>query len=343
MERRVIAEIGSCGGDKQLAIDTALAALGAGAWLVKGQMFRAETLTTRTAKPYGKGIVEAATQWEAFEGALSYDDWWEVATACIDAGQHRFFASVFDGEAVANSDPAWPFVKIASADITHRELIEAAAVHGPEVMLSTGASHRSEVERAVGWIRDAGGGEPVVLACTLSYPCEVGDAHVARMWALTDLGIGRVGYSDHTRGLLAPLTALAAGAFAVEKHFTIRPGTGGDNDFAIGPREVERLAAGADGFPYWASPAWGDWQLRPHSCERAARALARRSWYYARDVAPGEQLQPRDVVALRPAGGWEPSDYSLFQQMLQRPGYQGQPVVPADFDADPERSQWVQA
>ena len=49
--RRLIAEIGACNGDLQYALDAVDAFAEAGVWAIKGQLYTADTLVTRDAKP----------------------------------------------------------------------------------------------------------------------------------------------------------------------------------------------------------------------------------------------------------------------------------------------------
>lgn len=298
MRRLLIAEIGSCNGDVALAIDTAQAALEAGAWRVKGQMYHADRLVTRTATTYGHDdIAEPLTQHEAFNKALTYDQWAQVA----DAVGGRFFASVFDLEAVEYYP--WGHIKIASADITYRALVEAAAGTGKHLIVSTGAAARWEINQMLGWIP---GTHPTLMACTLSYPTRPSDANVARVITLRDYKTD-VGYSDHTRGTAAAHLAFDVGASMVEKHFTIRPGTGGDHDFAIGPDDireiVERVDAASDAVAmiYGGSPLLG-----VRLCEQPARERARRSLHAAVDIPPGTIITPEMISVLRPADGMDP-------------------------------------
>jgi N-acetylneuraminate synthase/N,N'-diacetyllegionaminate synthase len=297
MMRRLVAEIGSCNGDLALAIDTAQAAVEAGAWMVKGQMYQADRLTTRYATSYGHGsIKEPITQYQAFEKALTYDQWAEVAAKV--PGQ--FFASVFDLEAV--KDYPWDWIKVASADITYRQLIEAAASNGASLIVSTGAATRQEVMQMLSWLP---GRKLTLMACTLSYPTAPIDAHVARVITMRDLK-QEVGYSDHTTGTAAARLAFDLGATMVEKHLTITPGQGGDHDFAITPWDIPTIVnpepvSDAIAMIYGGSPIIG-----VRLCEQAARDKARRSIHAAVDIPPGTMLTMDLLAVLRPADGMEP-------------------------------------
>ena len=295
--RKLIAEIGSCNGDLPLAIDTAQAALEAGACWVKGQMFQADRLTTRDARTYGRGLNEPATQYEAFDNALTYDQWHEVAEVC----DGKFFASVFDLEACRDYPYDW--IKVASGDITYRGLIEAAAATGKQLIMSTGAAPWRDIHRALSWIP---GVRPTLLACTLAYPCPPRDANVRKVVTLKDFNLP-VGYSDHTRGVVAAHLAYDLGASVVEKHFTIRPHTGGDNDFAIGPdlvrQIVERTVAVSDAVLLVLG---GSAELGVRVSELPAVYAARRSPYASQDIGAGDRVDASNTIMLRPAAGVEP-------------------------------------
>ncbi len=302
-ERAVVAEIGSCNGDLSLAIDTAQAAIEAGAWMVKGQMFNAHSLVTHDAPSYGEpSITEPATQWEAFEHSLTWDDWLAVSSA-VD---HRFFASVFDLDAL-NAYP-YDYVKIASADITYRGLIEAAAMSGAKLILSTGGATRDEINTALGWCDPV---RPTLLVCTLCYPTEPDQANVRRVTQMR-LSWPDTGYSDHTRGIQAARLAFNYGAVMVEKHFTIRPGTGGDNDFAIGPSDLQRLMANPNAQASEAVQAvyGGTARVGPIPCEAAAIHYARRSIHAAADIPAGSIITAEMLTVIRPADGLPPSAVS---------------------------------
>jgi N-acetylneuraminate synthase/N,N'-diacetyllegionaminate synthase len=298
MKRTLVAEIGSCNGDLALAIDTAEAALDAGAAWVKGQMFTADRLVTRTAPGYGKdSIVEADTQHDSFKKALSYDEWGDVADRC----DGRFFASVFDLEACADYPYEW--IKLASGDITYRALVEAAAGTGKRLIMSTGAATLREIHRARSWIPTA---NPVMLACTLSYPTEARDANVNRVTTMQSLKWD-AGYSDHTRGTAAAHLAFDLGASMVEKHFTIKPNSGGDHDFAIGPSDVTEIVNRNDAASDAVTLVYGGSDvIGPRSTELPAIQLARRSIHAAVDIPAGTIIRSEMLSVLRPTGGFDP-------------------------------------
>ena len=303
MMRRLIAEIGSVNGDLPFALDTVEKMAVAGAEYIKGQLYTADTLVTKDARPYGNNLGEPLTQYEAFSNSLSYDAWGIVKDRCDQLGV-VFFGSVFDLDAVkAGVEQGWNAFKIASADITNRPLLEAVAETGRYVFLSTGASTEFEIRRAAAMFT-----EVTVMACTLTYPCPLVDANVDRMRTLASW-FGSSGYSDHTRGIAAADYAFRTGATFVEKHVTITPGEPGDHKFAIDPVEVKQLVKGDT----WGDAAVdalvaGTGQIGPIGSEQAARHLARRSPRATVDIAAGDAVDDSNTVMLRPATGIDPFD-----------------------------------
>jgi len=312
--RRLVAEIRSANGDLDYALACVDAFAAAGASDIKGQLYTADRLTSRTAKPYGKGLSEPDTQHEAFSKALTYGEWRQVKEKCDEAGV-GFFGSVFDRDAVEEGLAAgWSAFKLASGDITYQELIRHTAaacdMSGATLIFSTGAATEVEVMRARGWINDISPDvleASVQLVCTLSYPTELEDAHVDRVTTWQHCITTAVGYSDHTRGIAAADYAYRIGASLVEKHVTLTPGEGGDHDFASTPDQIARLVDG--NVPtHTVSDAIvaGDHRLRVLDTEAAARLGARRSLHTVRDVEAGDRIRYSDVTAVRPGGSIEP-------------------------------------
>ena len=65
--RRLIAEIGSADGSLAYALDAVNEFSDAGAWAIKGQLYRADTLVTKKARTYGDHTLrEPMTLYEAF-------------------------------------------------------------------------------------------------------------------------------------------------------------------------------------------------------------------------------------------------------------------------------------
>lgn len=312
----VLAELGqTCGSDVGAYVEAVHAFADAGAWGVKVQMIAPERLAAPSARPYWQTTRYAASQASSFvlAGVVPHDGWGPVREACERRGV-AFVATPFDLGAVAplrDLDP--DAVKIASGDITYRQLLDEVGERFAQVILSTGASVEWEVRQALRWFREArdagvwvGGWEAGVmpLACSLEYPCPWEAANLARVDRLRSITGLPCGYSDHTVQRDPPAATVAgaalggAGAVLVEKHVALYESVGmvPDLDMAMGPDLlpyfVEGLTLGAE---LRGSPS-----LTPYPGEAAAREGARRTVYLTRRLEAGDVVTGDDLAILRP-------------------------------------------
>src|SRR5262249_4717341 len=112
-----------------------------------------------------------------------------------------------------------PCYKIASASITDISLLEKLRATGLPLIMSTGMSTFSEIERAVTVL----GTERLLIAhSTSTYPCPLEEINLKmidtlkRRWPECP-----VGYSGHEAGLAPTWAAVAMGASFVERHITL--------------------------------------------------------------------------------------------------------------------------
>ncbi len=135
-------------------------------------------------------------------------------------------------------------MKIASFHIVDEELLRFVNRRARRVFLSTGMSSLDELDAAVGMLRDVR--ELYVLHCVSEYPLPVEHVNLAVMDLLKRRygRRARVGYSDHTVGILAPVAAVARGADVVEKHITVdKQLEGTDHVLSADPHELRDMVA----------------------------------------------------------------------------------------------------
>jgi sialic acid synthase SpsE len=176
---------------------------------------------------------------------LSLDDHVRLKGLAEERGL-LFFSSPFSVEAVELLEQVEaPLYKIASGEVSNPPLLEAVAATGKPVLLSTGMSGLDDVETALGTLR-AGGCEVVVMQCTSTYPCPPESVNLRAMTAMGERFGCLVGLSDHTPGVWTAVAAVALGAVAVEKHFTLSKRLyGPDHHASLEPDELRLLVEGA--------------------------------------------------------------------------------------------------
>lgn len=247
----VIAEAGSNWRMGTRARDMSMAktlidvAVEAGADAVKFQTYRAETTYVANAGDSDylseAGIKESIS--EIFQDlAMPYEMIAELAQHCQKQGI-LFMSSPFSLQDFKAVDPYVQIHKIASYEISHLRLIEAAAVCGKPLILSTGASNMDDITWAVDYFKSQSRSNLCLMQCTARYPASYDVLNLNVIPHLkTTFGVP-VGLSDHSRDhLVGPAAAVALGANAIEKHYTLDnrlPGP--DHAFAINAEELKAM------------------------------------------------------------------------------------------------------
>jgi len=303
----VIAEAGANHNNSvERAIEMSRAAAEAGAWAIKFQLYKADTISVPQSPKYWTDPFGTSSQYEAFQlsDKLDYPQYAEIADACRDIGI-AFFATPFDLPAVDALESMWcPLYKIASADITHKPLLEAVAATGKPILLSTGAATVDEIRQAIDWM-GLGPDKLVLLACTLTYPTPDEDANFERITTFRrDFAPYLVGMSDHTLGVAGAWMTAGLGGVRIEKHYTIDKGLPDvpDHAMSVDPPELAELVAACRR----GAVMRGDSEIGVRESERPARANARRSIVLERDVAAGVAITAEDLGYKRPGTGIAP-------------------------------------
>lgn len=295
-------------GDRELGRRQIRAAVAAGADAVKLQSFRADELATASAPSAEyQSRAGAASQHEMLRALeLSADD----LAALLDEGRRSgvvAFATPFDPASVkqlASLGVEW--MKVPSGELTNHELVRAVGATGLPTFLSTGMATLEEIRAAVAAFREAGtAAELVVMHCVSSYPAPLEQMNLRAIPALRDaLGVP-VGLSDHTTGRDAAVAAVALGACAVEKHFTVdRRLPGPDHAMSMEPEDFGELVRAIRALD---AGGLGSGEKVPVPAELPIREVARRSIVAARALAAGTRLARADLAVKRPAGGLAPA------------------------------------
>ncbi|HZU94700.1 MAG TPA: pseudaminic acid synthase [Microbacterium sp.] len=302
---------------RALEIVDAVATTGANA--LKIQTYTADTLTIDSDRP-------------AFRVKSDHDLWgdrnlyslyqeahtpWEWHAEIFDrAKAHGLvpFSTPFDPTSVAFLEGLGvELYKTASAEIVDLPLLREVARTGKPMIVSTGMATLSEIDAAVTAIRNAGGSELVLLACTAAYPAVPEESRLGNIQALRDAFDVPVGLSDHTLGIGVAVAAATLGAVVIEKHLTLDRSDGGvDSDFSLTPDEFRALVIASDQARIAAASGVS---FGPTAQEQTVLAL-RRSLFVVEDVRAGDQVTEHNVRSIRPAGGLRPDDFDLVRNRV---------------------------
>ncbi|MCX7353312.1 MAG: N-acetylneuraminate synthase [Alphaproteobacteria bacterium] len=292
-------------------------AASAGADYVKFQAFRAEALVSHRAATaaYQKKNAGVRNQLSLLRKLeLSLSDFATLAKECRRA-RIGFLVTPFD---TAMAAPLIAMgmdrIKIPSGELTNEPMLRELARFRLPVILSTGMATKAEVGRALAVLRRAGAKDVTLLHCTSLYPAPVSAINLRAIETMRRAFDVDVGYSDHSMGDHVSVAAVALGAVAIEKHFTLdRTLPGPDHKASLEPAELKDMIVRLRE----TAAALGDGIKRPARGETAVAHLVRRSWHARRDLSAGTTLAKDDLVLKRPADGLSPSN-APFGRRLKR-------------------------
>ena len=234
---------------------------------------------------------------------LSYDSFVELDAYCKSKGI-MFLSTPFD---IPSLDFLMtlniPYIKIPSGEITNYPLLMAAAKKKLPVIMSTGMSTLEEIAFARKILLDNGTPEVALLHCNTEYPTPFEDANIKAMLAIKERFGGKVGYSDHTLGIEAPIAAAALGAEIIEKHFTLdRTMEGPDHSCSLEPSELKAMVSAIRNI----EKALGSGEKAPSLPETKNMDIARKSIVAARNIKAGEVFSEENLDVKRPGNGISP-------------------------------------
>ncbi len=322
----IIAEAGvNHDGSLDKALRLVDVAADAGADVVKFQVFRATELVTAVAATatyqQAHGLRSQREMLHRLE--LSDDDFARIAAHCRRRGI-EFLATPFSPPDVDRLQRLGVrALKIASPDVANPPLLQRAADTGLPLLVSTGASTADEIAAAVAQLRGYGAAARLVLLhCISGYPAPLDAANLRAIATLRHTFGVPAGFSDHTRLTAIAGWAVAAGACALEKHFTLsRRDPGPDHAASLNPIELAAYVTAARD----AEAALGAGRLGMSPIEADVRAVARKSVVSAIAIPAGTVLSAEMLTIKRPGGGIEPA------RLESLVGRQAAADIPADI------------
>lgn len=305
----VICELsGNHNGSLERCLSMVDAAADTGCDAIKIQTYTADTITLDVDRPEFRihgGLWDGRTLHELYQEAQTPFEW---HAAIFERARQRgvtLFSSPFDETAVdLLDDLGAPAFKIASFEAVDLPLIRYAAARGKPLIISTGMANLAEIETARDAALQAGAAGVLLLHCVSSYPATFADANLRTIPDMAARFGCPIGLSDHTPGSAASVAAVALGACAVEKHFTLARSDGGpDAAFSLEPAEFKALVE--DTRNAWAALGGVNYDLL--GSERG-NVLFRRSLYVTADVKAGQPLTRANIRSVRPGNGLPPAD-----------------------------------
>ncbi|EJU22118.1 N-acetylneuraminate synthase [Peptoanaerobacter stomatis] len=305
----IIAEAGvNHNGSLKLAKKLVDEAKNAGVDCIKFQTFIAENIVSKTAvkAEYQKQNTNNSceSQYNMLKKLeLSFSDFIELNNYC-KAKNIQFLSTAFDFESIdflSSLDMnVW---KIPSGEITNLPYLIKIANLGKDVIISTGMSTMEDIQNALSVLKTNGAGNITVLHCTTEYPAPFADVNLKAMLTIKDKFDVNIGYSDHTKGIEIPISAVALGATVIEKHFTLDKNMQGpDHKASLEPHELKKMVESIRN----VESALGDGIKKLAESEKKNISVARKSIIAKRDIKKGEIFTQENLTVKRPGNGISP-------------------------------------
>lgn len=200
------------------------------------------------------------------------------------------------------------FLKVASRDLTNIPLLVALAETKIPMIISTGMAGKKELDDALDTISKYHQ-EISILHCVSQYPTEPELVNLNTIRYLKkNYPNYRIGYSDHTVGIMAPIAAVAMGAEIIEKHITIdRRMKGTDQEGSLGPDGLNRMVRDIR----LLEKSLGSERIQIEPKVMSARNKLERSIATNKPIKKGSVIRDEDIQMLSPGDGYKWNEKDL--------------------------------
>lgn len=317
----IIAEIGvNHNGSVTLAKKQILAARRAGADCVKFQSFKASEVASDDAPKAVYQLINtdsSVSQVDMLKNLeLNSDQIFELFEYC-EKLEIKFFSTPYNYEdAVVLKKLNVKCLKLASMHCGEPVVIKEIASLGLPIILSTGMCNISEVRHAVQLLNSLDA-DFALLHCTSDYPCRSDEVNLRVLDTFANLGSFPIGFSDHTTGVIASVSAVAKGARIIEKHFTLDKSLPGpDHSTSLEPDEFQKMVE----LIREVEIMRGSTDKKITEAEQKNINGMRRSLVYKNELAVGAIIQRSDLIFKRPYNGIPVSDINavLGRQIVRQ-------------------------
>lgn len=207
-------------------------------------------------------------------------------------------------------------LKVASRDLTNLPLLEAMAETKIPIILSTGMAGKRELDEALDVITKYHS-DISILHCVSQYPTHPDNLNLATITYLkNNYGQYKIGFSDHTIGISAPVMAVGLGAEIIEKHITIdRRMKGTDQAGSLGPDGVHRMIRDIRIAERWL----GKEEIFIDNSVAQAKVKLERSIATNKALKAGSVINRDDVHLLSPGDGfkWSQLDQVVGKKLIK--------------------------
>ena len=295
-------------GDIGNALEIVRAAKDAGADCLKVQTYTADSLTIDCDNEYFRiegGLWDGYNLYDLYtEAAMPYTWQARIKEECEKVGID-FLSTPFDEEGVDFLEKfGVEAYKVASFELVHIPLLKHIARKDKPMIISCGMGSEKEIGEAVEAVLGEGLSKEqvILLKCTSEYPANYEDMNLLTIPDMEKRFGCRVGFSDHSMGSIAAVTAVSLGACIVEKHLCMsRSIMSPDSEFSMEPHEFTSMVKDIEA----VVKLRGKVSYMPGETEKSSMVF-RRSLFVVKEIQKGELFTKENVKCIRPSFGMKP-------------------------------------
>jgi len=321
----IIAEAGiNHNGDIKKAMKLIDAAKFSGADVIKFQTFIASSVATPDA-PKAKYQIDNSIKYKKENMSqmlkkyqLTFNNFKILRNYCKKK-KIEFLSSGFDRESlIFLKKLKMKRFKIPSGEINNIPLLEQISSFGLKVLLSTGMSTYSEIEFAYRILRKKLNKNKItIMHCNSAYPTPFEDSSLLTIRKLERDFKTSVGYSDHTMGYEACISAATLGAKVIEKHFTLNNNLPGpDHKISLDPKNFGKMVT------YIRNIEKGLYEkIHISKSEKKNINFVRRSIFARTPIKKGDKFSEKNLILKRPANGLSPIYWKKIMRLKAKKNY----------------------
>lgn len=192
------------------------------------------------------------------------------------------------------------YIKVASRDLSNIQLLEEIGKSKVPVIISTGMGGLKEIDDAVNTLNRYHS-NIVILHCISQYPAEYENLNLNSIPFLKQrYPEFKIGYSDHSIGIVAPIVAVALGAEYIEKHITLNHSLkGSDQAGSLEPDGLWRMTRDIRNMEL----SLGTLTKEINDKVAPFKTKLERSLCSNKPIKKGSVLTENDFIMLSPGGG----------------------------------------
>ena len=240
----------------------------------------------------------------------------------------KYACSAFDLESLKklNTNIYLPFYKIPSGEICSVDMLNYISKSNKKILLSTGMAEISLIEDVVKILKNK---DIVLMHCVSSYPTKEEKINLNFMKVLKKKFNIDLGFSDHTKGYLAAVGAIALGAKYIEKHVTeSNELRGPDHKTSLNLNDFKNYVYIIRKF----EKILGKNSKKIELDELNVKKVARKSIVINKNLKKGKKISFKDIAFKRPGTGFNPLYYkAITNKKLKKNVYKDRILRPEDI------------